>query len=245
MCTVSFIPVKDKVFLTSNRDEKAWRKPAALPAFYAASNCDMLFPRDGSKGGSWISLCNNGNAGILLNGAFEKHESMPPYAKSRGLVFLDIMDADNPLKKFLKQSLAGIEPFTLVLWQQNNLYECHWDAFERKHCKPLKAYRPYIWSSATLYDEETRKKREYWFAKWLNKNNYPRQKEILDFHHFAGDGDINNDLFMNRDGKVFTVSITSMEITEERGSLTYLDTVSQESSTHQLGFNENIFLAVA
>lgn len=50
---------------------------------------------------------------------------------------------------------------------------------------------------------------------------------------------------MNREGKVFTVSVTSMEIMEDKGSLIYLDTVSQESSTHQLGFNENIFLAVA
>jgi hypothetical protein len=245
MCTVSFIPAKDKVFITSNRDEKGWRKPAAQPAFYTASKCDMLFPRDGSKGGSWISLCSNGNAGVLLNGAFEKHEPMPPYAKSRGLVFLDTMDAANPLKKFLKQSLAGIEPFTLILWQQNNLYECRWDAFEKKHCQPLKSYRPYIWSSATLYNQETRKKREYWFAKWLSKNNQPTQQGILDFHHFAGDGDITNDLFMNRDGKVFTVSITSIRIEEEKGTLTYLDTVSNQSSIHQLGFNENIFLEVA
>lgn len=243
MCTVSFIPVNDKVFITSNRDEKHWRLPAQPPMNYEFNNCEMIFPRDGDAGGTWISLCNNGNAGVLLNGAFTRHERKESYAKSRGLVFLEIMDHTRPLHTFLKTSLVGIEPFTLILWQQNNLYECRWDADEMKHCIPLKNYRPYIWSSSTLYNDEVRKKRELWFAKWLNQHPTPAKEEILEFHHFAGDGDQKNDLFMNREGKVFTVSITNIELDAEYGVMNYTDVVSKQKSEAEFIFSNHLIAA--
>lgn len=243
MCTVSFIPVKNKVFITSNRDEKHWRLPAQPPMNYSFKNCEMIFPKDGEAGGTWISLCNNGNTGILLNGAFTMHERKKNYAKSRGLVFLDIMDNARPLHAFLKNSLLGIEPFTLILWQQNNLYECRWDANERKHCLPLKNFRPYIWSSSTLYDDEIRKKRELWFAKWLNQYPAPTKDEILKFHHFAGDGDKKNDLSMNRDGKVFTVSITNIEFNAQGGIMNYTDVISKHKAEAAFAFSNHLIAA--
>ena len=203
----------------------------------------MIFPKDGNAGGTWISLCNNGNAGVLLNGAFTKHERRENYTRSRGLIFLDIMDNVRPLHAFLKTSLAGIEPFTLVLWQQNNLYECRWDANDRKHCLPLKNYRPYIWSSSTLYDDEIRKRRELWFVKWLNQHPVPTREEIFEFHHFAGDGDKKNDLFMNRDGKVFTVSITNIELDAQRGIMSYTDVISEEQSAAESVFSNRLIAA--
>ena len=127
MCTVSFIPVGGKVIITSNRDEKLWRLPALLPKQYPSASGGMIFPRDGDSGGSWVTLCSNGNAGVLLNGAFTKHERKESYAKSRGIIFLEVMGNNNPLTHFSGISLKGIEPFTLILWQENKLYECRWD----------------------------------------------------------------------------------------------------------------------
>jgi hypothetical protein len=176
-------------------------------------------------------------------GSAYAHERKASYCKSRGLVFLDIMDNIRPLHTFLKAPLSGIEPFTLLLWQQNSLYECRWDAREKKHCLPLKNYRPYIWSSSTLYDEEIRKKRELWFVKWLNAHPVPTKEEILDFHRFAGIGDKKNDLFMNRDGKVFTVSITNLEIGAERGTVHYTDTLSEQKTEAELFFSDYLIAA--
>ncbi|MDQ3845430.1 MAG: NRDE family protein, partial [Bacteroidota bacterium] len=216
------IPTKDSIYLTSNRDEKVWRKPALPPRLYQKHSCEMLYPKDGDAQGSWISLCSNGNAGVLLNGAFEKHAPKEVYAESRGLVLLEIMDNAYPLRHFFKYPLQGVEPFTLVIWENGNLYECRWDEKER-HCQPLKAYRPYIWSSATLYDAEIRKRREYWFANFLNRNPQPKQEDILHFHQSAGEGDEQNDLQMNRQGKVFTVSITSLTFTNTGYDMRYID----------------------
>jgi hypothetical protein len=46
MCTVSFIPIKDKYFITSNRDEKYTRKKALSPALYNYDGHKMIFPKD-------------------------------------------------------------------------------------------------------------------------------------------------------------------------------------------------------
>jgi hypothetical protein len=242
MCTVSFLPLKDRIFITSNRDEKVWRLPAHAPAIYEMKTCDMAFPKDGDAGGTWITVCSNGNAGVLLNGAFEKHERKESYRKSRGLVFLDLMDNQRPLHAFINQSLKGIEPFTLILWQKGNLYECRWDEWEKRFVRALKNYRPHIWSSATLYDEAVRNKREQWFLKWLNDHPAPTRREILRFHHFAGDGNRDNDLMMNRNGTVFTLSITSIEINEDGGSLSYTDVKTHETTYQEVHFSGNLIL---
>jgi len=243
MCTVSFIPLKEKVFITSNRDEKAWRLPAQAPKQKYLSNCEMIFPTDSDAGGSWISLCENGNAGVLLNGAYSKHERKENYRKSRGLIFLEIMDNKRPLHHFVKKPLEGIEAFTLIIWQEKSLYECRHDADGKKYVKNLPAYRPYIWSSATLYDEEVRKRREQWFLKWLNNHPTPSQQDILNFHRFAGDGDKKNDLFMNRDGKVFTVSITSIRLDGKKSAMYYTDLIKPKSVEHHLHFSHSLIAA--
>ncbi len=222
MCTVTFIPVKDKFFITSNRDEKARRKQAIPPKRYKHGDITLIYPKDADAGGSWIAMRNDGDAAVLLNGAFIKHIPMPPYKRSRGNIFLEVIAGNMPVRKFLRIDLFNIEPFTLILFEDNNLYECRWDG-NKKYCKQLENYRPHIWSSATLYDEEVVKKREYWFLKWLNKNPNPTQQDILHFHQFAGDGDKHNDLRVNRDGKLFTVSVTGIKLNAEKGTMRYLD----------------------
>ena len=118
--------------------------------------------------------------------------------------------------------LCRIEPFTLVVLEKDNLYECRWDGTE-KYYQQLKKHRPYIWSSATLYSNDVIKKREKWFAGFLNKNPHPTQKDILEFHRFTGDGDTANDLLMERGDMYSTVSITSLLLTADRGSMKYAD----------------------
>jgi hypothetical protein len=128
-----------------------------------------------------------------------------------------------PSYRFSKMELLDIEPFTIILYERGSLYQFRWDGTE-KYCKQLSASRPHIWSSATLYDGLIIKKREQWFATFLNRNSFPTQQDILNFHHFTGDGDSKNDLLMNRDGVYSTVSITSILLTGDKGSMKYIDT---------------------
>lgn len=238
MCTVSFIPVKDKFFITSNRDEKNTRKNAVPPALYTYNGCSLIFPRDGDAGGTWIALKENGDAAVLLNGAFIAHLSASCYRKSRGLLFLDIFSSERPSQEFAKTDLNNIEPFTIVLLEKNYLYEFRWDGTER-YCKQLSISSSYIWSSATLYDGLVIKKREQWFVTFLNRHPNPTQLDILNFHRFSGDGDTKNDLLMSRDGIYSTVSITSILLTADRGSMKYQDTKNNKTTEIKIELAES------
>jgi uncharacterized protein with NRDE domain len=91
MCTVTFIPAADGVYLTSNRDERLTRPDALFPFRAAQEGQELIYPKDAEAGGSWIALKSAGDAAVLLNGAFAKHQLQPAYRRSRGLVFLDIV----------------------------------------------------------------------------------------------------------------------------------------------------------
>lgn len=234
MCTVTFIPVKEAVYITHNRDEKKLRPRAVPPRLYTINNYQLIFPRDGQAGGSWIALHQNGGAAVLLNGAFTKHHHQPPYRKSRGLAFLDILTGTDLLINYQQVSLENIEPFTVILWTGTQLYECRWDGGQ-KHIKQLDGAQCYSWSSATLYDADVIEKRNNWFINWLQQHPQPGMDEIIDFHLFGGDGDAHNDLRMNRDGITLTVSITALKIQADAGLIQYLDL--QDNSRHQQTLN--------
>lgn len=207
MCTVTFIPIQaDEFILTSNRDESPLRSPLELRA-----EAGLLFPQDPKAGGTWICASEQGRLICLLNGAFVKHRHEPPYRKSRGLVVLEAFDYEQPEDFFEHYPLEGIEPFTMVFYDKNRLWDFRWDG-QQRHLKSLSPKAPHIWSSATLYDDKIRSWRESWFADWQAKHPQPQLEDILAFHRGAGIGDSENDLVMSRhEGKVCTVSITAVE----------------------------------
>src|SRR5687768_1683567 len=107
MCTVTFIPVRDKIYITSNRDEKHWRSPALEPAVYPFSTGRLLFPKDADAGGTWIAAHENGQTIVFLNGGFVCHTPNPPYRRSRGLILLDLLNSANAWSAFQTISLQN------------------------------------------------------------------------------------------------------------------------------------------
>lgn len=233
MCTVTYIPSGDGIFLTSNRDERRGRAVALEPSVYEGSTGHLLYPKDAQAGGTWFAVHEKGHVLILLNGARVRHTPRGPYRKSRGLVLLDVADSESPLDQFKRLDLEGIEPFTLVLLEDGQLHECRWDGATKHHREPDPG-EPHIWSSVTLYDQEVIQKREGWFAGWLLDNPDPGQETILRFHQFTGDGDRYNDLLMNRDDRMLTVSITSLRYGGGGGRMTYLDIPGRRSASREL-----------
>jgi Transport and Golgi organisation 2 len=236
MCTVTYIPLKDKIFLTSNRDEKHSRADAIAPQVYTFGSGKIFFPKDAHANGTWIALHENGNAMVLLNGGFKKHEPNYPYRKSRGLIFLEVMDSEWPLEKYRQTNLNNIEPFTLVIYREGELYECRWDGTE-KHITAKDIKTPHIWSSVTLYDDETIARRKNWFSGFIQKTPIPSQDDIFHFHHFGGEGDSENDIRMNRDGFLYTVSITGIESNTEKAFIKYIDLKNDQSYTNSFNFS--------
>ncbi len=224
MCTVSFIAAGNQFFITSNRDEKPTRKKALPPAIHYFQNCSLYFPKDAHAGGTWIAAKNNGDAAVLLNGAFFAHTTGAVFGTSRGLLLVEILRSPAPLSYLTSYNCEDIEPFTLVLFVSTQLYECRWNG-EEKFFKQLSLNQAHIWSSATLYTSEIADKRKTWFLEWLKKNPLPTMESLMHFHRFAGDGDKTNDLLMNRENTMATVSITSLSITNKQIGMRYWDAI--------------------
>jgi hypothetical protein len=235
MCTVTYIPSNAGYFLTSNRDEKNTRAKSLLPTEYNINSVPLIFPKDGDAGGTWIVLKENGDALCLLNGAFENFVSKDIYKTSRGRIVLDIAITDNFVKSFAEISLADTAPFTLVLINNKQLFECRWDG-EKKYCKVLDNDVPHIWSSATLYNDAQQAKRESWFAQWQKNNAIPTQKNLFHFHTNTGEGNVEDDLIMNRNDTYFTVSITGIAVNNNDCLMQYQDIIHNECSTTSFAY---------
>lgn len=239
MCTVTYIPYGDAIYITSNRDEKNIRAAALPPAVYPYSSGRILFPKDGNAGGTWIACHENGNAVVFLNGAYRSHEPQPPYRKSRGLILLDLIDHSTPFNCFLAVKLNNIEPFTTVIRDNRYLFECRWDG-SQKHYTELDPNEACLWSSATLYDELAAAKRKSWFKEWICRNPDPGREDIFHFHQFGGEGDSYNDLLMNREGKVCTVSITGLFVSAKTIRMDYHDLLANSCATEQIEFETSM-----
>lgn len=214
MCTVTFLPKSRQDFiLTSNRDEDPSRASQQLSTQEIGGR-KVHFPKDPKAGGTWLATDQDGFTLCLLNGGFEKHKHRPPYRLSRGLMVLDFFKI-NQVQSFIgNYNFDGIEPFTLVLVDHSSeevqLNQLVWDE-ERLDHQVFDAQKPHIWSSSTLYPQPVRDERRQWFSEWLEGRNEFYQNDILSFHQFGGKGDAWNDFVMNREGRVQTVSVTSLD----------------------------------
>jgi hypothetical protein len=222
MCTVTYIPSKDGFYLTSNRDEHISRGHALAPRVYSNGKGKLLFPKDPDKSGSWIAAKDNGDVAVLLNGGFVKHASQRRYRKSRGLVLLDIINAEFPELYCQSLDLADIEPFTLVLFTSGRLYEFCWDG-GKMWMTAMNSRLAHIWSSTTLYDKLAAAKRISWFEQWRKTNVQTSTRTIMDFHRYGGCSDPKDGLVIDRDGKMKTMSITNIRVRPAQLTMTYRD----------------------
>ncbi len=233
MCTVSFIAVKDKVFLTSNRDEHKSRPSAFAPVETLINDVKVVYPKDPKAGGTWFAVNEFGTVTVLLNGAFEYHKSTGNYRRSRGLIVLDIIGSKTPLSAIKTIDLNLIEPFTLVLFADGGLFELRWDG-QQKHLRQLDADTPYIWSSATLYTKEVMQDRENAFAQFLGNGPAPTGEAIIAFHTNKTE-DQENGFVIDRGTGLKTFSVTQALLDETGISLCHKDLRTGTRTKNHLG----------
>lgn len=224
MCTVSFVPLQNGFVLTSNRDEKIYR-PTTAPKVYANHEGKLMYPKDEVAGGTWIVAKENGTCIVLLNGAFINHQKKTNYSKSRGAVLIEIIQAQFPILHFQEMNLDNVEPFTLVILQNNTLTEVKWDEVE-KHIISKSIKKPHIWSSATLYTRGQRTKRKQWFDHFCRYSNPLTTSEILSFHSNTQSTNTEYGLVINRADKTKTVSITQLLLANNKLEMTYIDRIN-------------------
>ena len=231
MCTVSFVASNGKTIITSNRDEKVIRPSAIEPKNYLVNNKNIIFPKDLKAGGTWFAVDESGTILVLLNGANEKHKLERHYRKSRGLIVLDIISRLSP-KDFWKEiNLDKIEPFTLVLFQDNELFQLRWDGND-KECITLDTKKNHVWSSVTLYPKDIREKRADWFHSFLSRsfgtNSVVSETEMLHFHRHTENDNPENGLVINRNEELKTLSITQSVTEMNKVAMLHYDLIANK-----------------
>ena len=227
MCTVSFVSTNGKTIISSNRDEKVSRPNAVEPRNYLINNKNIIFPKDPHAGGTWFAIDENGTVLVLLNGAKEKHHHQPPYRKSRGLIVLEIISSESPIQYWHEIDLGHIEPFTIVLFQNQKLYQLRWDG-ARKEKVQLDTAKNHVWSSTTLYQKDIRETRSDWFYAFLESNPNASEKEMLYFHRYAEEENEENGLVINRNEVLKTLSITQAVLEKNKAVILHNDLLANK-----------------
>ena len=235
MCTVSFVPANNKIIITSNRDEAVLRT-ALPPETYLINNKNITFPKDPKAGGTWYAVAENGTVLVLLNGADEKHKHRPPYSRSRGLIVLELISNDAPILHWDQIDLDGVEPFTLVLFQELKLYQLRWNGIAKSRVD-LDASKNHIWSSSTLYPKEIREQRAEWFYKFMENKHDVSENEMFNFHRYTENSNSENGLIINRNDALKTLTITQTVIHNQDISMNHYDLIDGKS--YKLSINGN------
>jgi hypothetical protein len=235
MCTVVFIPGKNEYSFASLRDESPLRPKALGPELYTSKNITHLSTKDPLGGGTWIGANEFGNIIILLNGAFEKHEQQNNYIKSRGTIVAELLVSELPVIEWNLMNLMNVEPFTLIVWSEENLFELVWDGKE-KFRKRMDISKAYIWSSSTLYSQEAKTIREELFNNWITMNPPISKLSLLNF--FNSNTESVNGFIMNRNEKVKTLSYSFIE--HKNNDSTTFHYFDLQSYTHHQKSIQNI-----
>lgn len=234
MCTVTYLPTEKGCLISSNRDEIITRSIAELPQCYVHGSRQLLYPRDPVGGGTWILTAPEATI-CLFNGGFKPHVRREEYRISRGLIpirFFDFLSIDRFAQSF---DFQGIEPFSLVVYQEGRLHYLVWDE-QRVHLKELDAKTPKIWASSTLYSPEVQARRDELFEAWLGSHPSFNQASIMAFHT-SEDGDSENGLLINRANGLKTVSVTSIERNDAfESSMVYRDLINNVTASQAITF---------
>jgi hypothetical protein len=231
MCTVTFVRQKDRVILTSNRDEAIERPAASMPKEYIVNNTSLYFPQDPKANGSWFAVKKNGECIVLLNGAEEKHISTGNYSRSRGLIVLDILSDNHPLGKIESINLAGVEPFTIIYCNENTAYQLRWNGTEKSLQEVLENMR--IWSSSTLYSKEQIDEKENYFKDFIQKNRDSLTADkILEFHQTPVEASVG--IILNRENKMLTKNVTQYCLQQNELTFKHFDLITHQQKTIQI-----------
>jgi hypothetical protein len=226
MCTVSFVHSNGKIIITSNRDEQVAR-PAIEPRNYLVNQKNLFFPKDPKAGGTWYVVDENANVLVLLNGADENHQWNQPYRRSRGLIVLDLFSSESAINAWEIIDLENVEPFTLVLFQDQQLYQLRWNGTEKSQRK-LNTNENHIWSSSTLYAKEIREQRAQWFSTFLDTTPEVTFEEMFRFHRYTEAENAEHGLIINRNDQLKTLSITQSVIEQNKITVIHHDLIQEK-----------------
>ncbi len=234
MCTVIYIPKENAFNFVSLRDENPGRPKAIQPEILNLEEQTVLTPIDTVGQGTWIGVSTLKNVVILLNGGKKNHTKKSTYLKSRGLIVKELLGSISPIIDWAMINLNDIEPFTLVVFSDEHLFELIWDGQE-KHRQLLDKYKAHIWSSSTLYSDDKKTIRKEKFENWIAMNPPITKLSVLDF--FKAYNDDENGFLINRNSKIKNVSYSFIDLNNSTAKYDYYDLLDYKHYSKEININ--------
>lgn len=225
------MPTNTGFILTSSRDELNMRKTLP-PKSYHIKGQNIVFPKDTLAGGTWIAASEHGKVACLLNGAFDRFEPKDTYVISRGQVLLGYFEYQNANNFIEKLDCTQVAPFTLLMFETTNkltINQLRWDG-EQNFIENIDPHVPKLWASATLYDKIQRENRKMWFEQWIKEKSIIDGDYLRAFHTSKHTDDVQNDIVMQRDNGLQTVSVTQVQYHAGQLEMQYHDLINGQDS---------------
>lgn len=230
MCTLTYVPLKSGRVITSNRDESPLRNASVLSPYISKTQEEYFIAEEPLRGGTNTAIGKNNRNAILLNGAFKPHDMTKKFGMSRGIVLLKSLDYPNVFAFADDFDFEKIQPFTLVDFQDDAIREIRWDE-KKVHKNTFSVHEPHIWASAQMYLDRAQQDRKIWFKQVLESADLDAER-ILDFHFNGGNGDPENDMVMNRENLVQTVSISQVSELGAKKDIQHFDLVTDSETEY-------------
>lgn len=228
MCTLTILKDNDRLVITSNRDEDPRRNAHNHFRNIVTSQGWGMYPIDPDSDGTWIGIGENNTFHCLLNGGFVKHKRKLPYKKSRGTLIPTLLEDPNFLES-TEVNYQDYEPFTLVSVKKLFIEVNIWTGEELiRQLKPLD--EPYMWSSATLYNESEHEEKNNLFLRIKNSAE-PLADSI--FHLHSSDLKYENSCHQPN-GIVKTIQVIQLIFDRQPIQLKSLDVLSNATVSYDL-----------
>lgn len=189
MCIISFYKQGDQVVLTHNRDEQISRLASLAIEERKWNNKTFYAPIDQSKNGTWIFYSEQYIACILNGGKDKPIHLKSSYEKSRGIVLLDLLKYDSVTDFVKNESLIGIAPFTIFVFERffKKTFLLFWNENELE-VKDLSSFNFVFRASTTLYSLDKMLELENIFHKFSKTS----PEIVFDIHNSIKmkDGDV-------------------------------------------------------
>jgi hypothetical protein len=145
---------------------------------------------------------------------------------------LEYFNYQNASAFIKKLDCSQVAPFTLLMFDSSNVLNIHqlrWDG-DQKYIENINPNVPKLWASATLYGKTQRENRKMWFEQWIKKKSIIDGDYLRSFHTSKHTDDVQNDIVMQRDNGLQTVSVTQVQYHAGQLDMQYHDLISGEDS---------------
>ena len=225
MCIVNYIPVSDHSFvLTHSRDERIKRPLSSPPIIKTIDGVKYVFPVDLKEGGTWIGASETGRVPCILNGAEKLHSYQPPYRHSRGLIIPAYFSYSSYASFFKSFKFSGLEPFTLIVFENQQIYSCVFSGDELK-TRTLDRSKAFIRASSSLYSAEDYQVKKNDFETWRNDFPNVSYEQIIQ-HNMNFRFERQADQLLSYTHPIQTISMTSVFQTSHKTRMDFYDLVN-------------------